>query len=281
MNAGDDVILSECQGAIIELTDLLSADVDTNGFFEGDNIIFNGNSWNTSASMANQTYTIDYIVLSNDMDCPNDTAYIEIELLEQLSAGVALVPAEACEGSMIDLSEFITMQSQGGYFSTQSDPGNPITDGMWQLDNEEDFYYIIEESGACPADSLAFTIEISDSPEFNLSVLGSYLCNENSELSIDLDIEHLGIQEYNYEFTIRNTSDNSIISQSDSLSSSDMTIQLGTDSQRDGLFSDSLLISSGTGMYILEIHALMQVVYVRMNWIYLFLLKFLMRSQKL
>ncbi len=255
VNAGSDTLTTACQGEIVELTNLLSGDADSNGFFEGNNIVFSGTSWNTSASIPNLTYDIRYIILSNDQSCPGDTAKISIYLVEQLSAGNAITPAIACEGDLVDLNNFIINASGPGVFITQADPSAEIINGLWTGNTTEDFYFIIEGTESCDSDTLSFSVEIINRPSYNVVFSGNELCSGNENLAIDLNIIPLGSNTNIFEFYLFNNLDNSLIYQADSTSQNTINLKVISSTNGPLLSNDTLFINAMPGEYRMQILA--------------------------
>lgn len=254
-DAGDDVSSTACQGEIIDLIELIDPSADTNGFFEGDNIIFNGTEWNTSVSPADMSYTINYIVESSDVNCPSDTAIILIDLFEQFSAGQIIDDVLACEGDTIDLNNFITGSTGQGNFFSVNNPGVELIGGIWIANQTEDIMYIVEGISGCPSDTLVFTAESIEEPSFNLSVLGSQICTGNPLSTIELNIVPLNSNSNLYTVNIYDANTNMLVLSVDILSHNNMTILLSANSMVNGFSNDTIYIAEGEGNYRLELNA--------------------------
>lgn len=253
-NAGQDNNLTACQGDILELTDFISTEAETDGFFEGDNIIFSGTSWNTAASPAGIDYTIDYIVPSDDPACENDTATIVVTLVEQLNAGTAIAGPPVCEETSTDLSQYIDNQSATGTFSLVSNPAQTISDGMWTADQTTQFYHILEAVGACPADTLEFEVEVIETPVFNVSILGSQLCSAESN-TIDLGISHLSAESLVYFVNIIANETGETVLSIDSLTQNNLSFFISAQRNEETFQNDTLFVNRVPGTYTIEIRA--------------------------
>ncbi len=253
-NAGSDNSITACQGDIIQLDSYISADAETDGIFEGDNLIFSGNSWNTAMADANTNYLINYIVQSDDMACPNDTAFINIELVEQLNAGDAVGDIMACEGDEIDLSSLLINASAIGDFVFASDPTTVITDGLWIADTNTNFYHILESAGSCPADSLLFAIEVAENPQFNIVLQGEDLC-AGSNAGLNLSINHQNVQANIYSIRIEEQVSGTEVINIDSLSQTDLSFRIFSNDSPEPISNDSIFIPTIAGIYVLRVTA--------------------------
>ena len=200
--AGDDINTSACVGDIINMLDLISMDADTDGTFEPMGFLIAGNNWNTTGNTPDQNYTINYIVPSSFPECPNDTAVIEIYLTDQISAGNPTLVNQVCEGDTIQLSNYIENASPGGVFSMNSAPQQIIPDS-WIADATTTFEYLVEGSGSCPSDSLAFDIVVNLLPTAEYTISDVLLCGSTSNcfniqftsngfMVLDLELQNMG-----------------------------------------------------------------------------------------
>ena len=251
-SAGQDTSFTACQGEVIDLLDYISENAETDGLFEGDNIIFNGSSWNTGASMANQTYEIDYIVQSDDASCPDDTSSISILLVEQLNAGVAPNQIFLCEGDEVDLFSYISGASTSGEIFIQNDPGIPIPGGLWTADQSQEFWHVVEGTEACPSDTLEFAAEVVASPNYDIQIDGSSLCANNLNTAFILFIQHLDLASSQYNIQIIDDNDN-VIYETERLSDSNITYYIVSNGMTANEMNDTIRVPESIGEFSVDV----------------------------
>ena len=174
-NAGSDNAITVCSGSVVNVRDLLSPDADPSGTFFPDGFLLTGDTWNTTGSPSG-TYAVEYVILSsNPMQCPNDTAFISIDLAGMLSAGSAGVVPTICAGDEIDLDDLIENESAGGRFVLTSDY-TTIIDNPWTADADLDVSYIVDGVGGCDSDTLDLSISIGTPTTLDVQFSTLSLC---------------------------------------------------------------------------------------------------------
>jgi len=190
VNAGNDANLTSCIGEEIDFADVISLNADTNGMLEGDGIIFAGMTWNTSSATPGQTYEISYIVESDNIACPSDTALFTIDLVDILSAGSPIADLSVCEGESVQLSDYLENQSIGGSFFLESDLSTEILNGEWDVLLSENVVYIVEGVSGCPSDTTVITFDITPQAQFGITSSELSICTDEGD-SIELNVVNL------------------------------------------------------------------------------------------
>ena len=158
--AGDDATSGFCKGTVIDLNDLLSGDASSGGTFESeDNLIFNGDTWDTGPTPLGlgPDFNLSYIV--NSPGCDADTAFFIVTIADQLFAGTEADDNSVCEGDQVNLSMFLEGETPGGDFYNSTNLTTPIPD-TWVATSTSQFTYIIPGIPGCDPDSTDFLLQV-------------------------------------------------------------------------------------------------------------------------
>ncbi len=198
-NAGDDSNTTACLGSTVNIRDLLSIDADADGMFFPDGFFLSGDEWITNGNTPDQTYNVEYIVESTSMGCPPDTAFIEIFLADNPSAGEAVNNTPPCSGSTVELDTYLQDESPGGQYVLTSDYSTEV-DNPFSADTTTEISYIIPSTGGCDADTTDFTVLVVPRPIINYTISGNELCADSGDC-IELQINSSAEGEFDIVLT--------------------------------------------------------------------------------
>ncbi len=253
VNAGSDAALTSCIGEEIDFTNLISSDAATNGMLEGDGLVFTGSTWNTSTANPGETYNINYIVNSNNISCPNDTAIFTIDLVDLLSAGNPVSDLMVCEGQPIQISDYLETQSIGGSFFLQSDLTTEITNGEWNVALNEDIAYIVEGISGCPSDTAIISFDITPQAQFGITSSGLSICSDDDN-NIELSIANILGIDFDFELTLTEQLTGTVLF-TGNITDVGTTLILEPSEPQYTLSNDTLYIGNTPGVYDLSIAA--------------------------
>jgi gliding motility-associated-like protein len=179
-NAGDDAATTACSGSIVNIRQLLSSDADGGGMFFPDGFFLSGEEWNTTGSATNQTYNVQYIIESTSQGCPNDTAFIEIFLSDDISAGTPATVNPVCSGTSVNLTEYLEDESPGGSFVLTQDLTTIVDDPLIAM-TDIDISYIVMDVGTCPGDTSSFSVAVVPAPTIDFVLNDDQLCSGSGD----------------------------------------------------------------------------------------------------
>lgn len=166
LSAGLDSAITICNSEeLINLNDYLSGEeaidvweeLSTSGSFDPASADFN------TLGISSGDYT--FLHLVDLVDCPTDTAYIEIEVKEQLTAGPDSTVAVCNNIADFDVSSLLTDADSGGSWSEITSSGSfdsatATFDCFGLASGTYDFLYSIDSESPCIADEAEFSIEL-------------------------------------------------------------------------------------------------------------------------
>jgi len=179
-SAGSNNSQSVCEGAPIDLTNLLSSDATLGGTFADDNIsgALSGSIVNTTG-LAGSTLDFTYTVGSGGGACGGDMSVITLVIESSLTAG-SPVNESYCLGEVVDLSSILIGADTGGSFSDITGNGGLIGSSLNTTSlpsGISQYQYLIGDGLSCPKDSATISIEISPNPTVSFAGPDINLCN--------------------------------------------------------------------------------------------------------
>jgi len=242
-NAGDDLSTTECLGSTVNIRNLLSADADDDGMFFPNGFFLSGDEWITTGSPANQTYNVQYIIESTSAGCPSDTAFIDIFLAEDITAGEPATLPTICSGAIVDLADYIDNESTGGSYVLTQDYTTPVDNPLTVADSI-DISYIVAAAGSCPSDTTDFSIDVTPAPTLTYTIDNNDLCADSGDCieieitmsatgPIDLILEGSSNNEFSFTQNVEADIPSTIIicAQGDFISGINDTIEINGDSE--------------------------------------------------
>lgn len=182
-NAGDNDMITICQGQAIDLNGLLSSDADGGGFFLQDDLpVTDPANW--LPITFNSEVEISYILASSSTACPSDTAFVTVTISDELDAGTQATDIQVCEGSSIMLSDYIDGETPGGEFFIASDLTSPISatyDILTIAATPTEFAYILAGASGCEPDTSFFSLDIIEGLEAYFNVGQQNICTGSNE----------------------------------------------------------------------------------------------------
>jgi hypothetical protein len=178
VKAGEDIMTDLCKGGAFELKDLLISATEGGTFedFSQTNTL-QGSQWATE-DLPIGAYAFAYHVGSNN-ECPSDTAQININLKEILTAGLDN-EVSFCSGPTINLKELLVEADNGGEFIAMGmTPPTLMGDAFESanLDNNTyTFEYKVGGTAGCPEDVALISATINQSPNLEWSIPNNFLC---------------------------------------------------------------------------------------------------------
>ena len=203
VDAGDDNMISVCEGAVVDLITSLSFGVDDSGTWNDDDAsgALSGSMFNTMG-LQGQTFQFTY-TLGSGGSCGMDDAVITVSVETSLSAGIDNLNIEECLGDTIDLFDYLPGADLGGIFID--------VDGSGGLENNllitsvisagTYFYtYEIGDDVTCPEETSVLEFVFSDNPSFNL-LGGTSFCGEGCST---MSLNFAGEAPYIYTYEVYN-----------------------------------------------------------------------------
>ncbi|HEX5625154.1 MAG TPA: hypothetical protein VFX48_03980, partial [Saprospiraceae bacterium] len=159
--AGTDQQLSLCEGSPIDLRQYLNQ-ADSGGVFidrDGSGSL-TGNIFQ-SAGHNGKAFRFDYI-LAGDAYCPGDTATIQIQVVQQVFAGLD-TSHRVCEQDLVDLQSLLRKFDAGGLFYDPQNTGalsNNIWDSRISGPGSYTIQYQVGDGITCPKDLADIRLEV-------------------------------------------------------------------------------------------------------------------------
>ncbi len=179
LDAGSDLSLSVCEGAIVDLQTEVNGDLPgifidaaTGAQITDTEVETNG--------MSNNTLNYQYVVCEDCLVCTPDTADIAISIVDNVSAGTDVVGILVCEGENILLTDLLIGADMPGVFSIITGTGQILNSTYTaQADaagEEIMIQYNVGDGIECPKDSSTIMLDIVSPPSAGFGDLDNQLC---------------------------------------------------------------------------------------------------------
>jgi hypothetical protein len=199
-NAGSNAFRSVCNGAVVELKDMISGQTSIGIFKEKTNTgKLTGSQFNTTGLNAG-FFTIYHILPANG-SCKADTSELSVEVKNLISAG-SDVEKTYCDLKPIDLKTLVAQSNSGGKFNF-SGPGGTLTAlGVFTPSQANSFLikYVVGDGVICPIDEAEIKLTFISKPTIDL-VAQPTICN-GQDLLLSLN----GQGNSNFDVIIQNES---------------------------------------------------------------------------
>lgn len=184
VHAGRDSSALVCWMETVDLNTFLSSDADANGTFLLDGFfpIADG-IWNTSAVLldpaeSSRVIEVAYIIDGGPINCPNDTAFIEVRLLQNPFAGIPMSnPIQVCEDELINLNQLLTGEDNFGDYFIAADLSAPIDSNWIAASGNTEILYILPGTGACLADTASLNFVSVPAPTIDFQLERTAICD--------------------------------------------------------------------------------------------------------
>ncbi|HRX29244.1 MAG TPA: gliding motility-associated C-terminal domain-containing protein [Saprospiraceae bacterium] len=254
-NAGADVNSVACQGSIINLQTLLMNN-STVGTFESvdGTVTLAGNEFNSSGYSPG-LYSF-YHLLPENGSCMADTARIDINLANMVSAGLGDT-LKVCKGDIVNLYDGLMNEDSGGRFYVLGNIAptpNPInTNGI--SSNLVEYIYVVGDGNSCQEDTAHVYLSISPKPQFVFDSSTEVFCDEDV-WDFVIDKGTSGQQSFTFDIF---ESNNQLSSTIKNISGTSVNGTVKLDPNKPiGYTTDTIFVSKQNTWYRIEISNIME-----------------------